>query len=286
MKTNTGIYIIICTKTNKYYIGYASEINSRFRHHKSTLKNNTHKNTYLQRAWNKYGEENFRFEVLERCHKNQLCFLEHWWVIVLGARNPKYGYNLAPTNSKQIAGNNRESALKGVKTRRQNGKHLLTAETKKKIGNANRGRKMSDLMKKKLSIANKGKKLSEKHINIISEIHSKKVYQYDLQGNFMKEWKKVREAAEFYNFCEDSISQAARKERMSANFLWSYNKYSVYPNLYFKGKNVIGINNKGEVIEFPSLKDAAIAVGLKYSSNINSSIKYGWKAGGYKWKYK
>ena len=173
-----------------------------------------------------------------------------------------------------------------MKTRRQNGKQLLTEETKKKIGNANRGRKMSDSMKNKLSIANKGKKLSEKHISIISETHSKKVYQYDLQGNFIKEWKKVREAAEFYNFCEDSISQAARKERMSTNFLWSYNKYDIYPNLYYEGKNVIGINDKGEVIEFTSLKNATIAIGLKYSSNINSSIKYGWKAGGYKWKYK
>lgn len=282
----SGIYIIICTINNKYYIGYASDFNSRFRHHKSTLRNNSHKNIYLQRAWNKYGEENFIFEILERCPKSKLSALEHWWVIVLGARDKHYGYNLAPTNPNQIAGTSRESALKAAVTRRKNGKHKLTDETKQKISKAHRGKKMSKEMREKMSIINKGKKLSAKHIEIISISHSKIVYQYNMNREFVKKWLKVRDASKFYNFSENAISQAARTNRMANNSLWSYNKYEKHPYNPKNIKKVIGINNNNEIIEFNSAIEAAKYVGLKYATSICSSIKNGWRAGGYYWKYK
>jgi len=68
LEKTAGIYLIHCKKNRKAYIGQSSNISQRFMHHKSMLKNNKHKNKYLQRAWNKYGEASFEFSILEICN--------------------------------------------------------------------------------------------------------------------------------------------------------------------------------------------------------------------------
>ncbi len=40
-------------------------LNNRIYRHKNELKNNKHKNEHLQNAYNKYGKDNFHFEILE-----------------------------------------------------------------------------------------------------------------------------------------------------------------------------------------------------------------------------
>lgn len=61
----SGIYKITCTPTGKIYIGSANNLSQRISTHKYTLRKGNHINKYLQNAWNKYGEDKFRFEVLE-----------------------------------------------------------------------------------------------------------------------------------------------------------------------------------------------------------------------------
>ena len=58
-----GIYKITNNINNKFYIGSSKNITKRFKEHKWRLKNNKHPNNKLQNSWNKYGEENFKFEV-------------------------------------------------------------------------------------------------------------------------------------------------------------------------------------------------------------------------------
>lgn len=43
-------------------------IQKRWKQHKKELNNNEHDNMFLQRDWNRYGEENFIFEVVEECN--------------------------------------------------------------------------------------------------------------------------------------------------------------------------------------------------------------------------
>ena len=65
-KMNTcGIYGIRNMVSSKWYIGQSCNIEERKRSHYSHLKNGTHFNEYLQRAFNKYGFDNFEFRVLE-----------------------------------------------------------------------------------------------------------------------------------------------------------------------------------------------------------------------------
>lgn len=39
-------------------------INKRWKQHKNDLNNNMHHSNYLQRAWTKYGENNFNFKLM------------------------------------------------------------------------------------------------------------------------------------------------------------------------------------------------------------------------------
>lgn len=60
------IYCIKNILNNKVYIGSSVNFNKRKNLHLHYLKNNKHHSNHLQKAWNKYGKENFVFEIIEK----------------------------------------------------------------------------------------------------------------------------------------------------------------------------------------------------------------------------
>ena len=61
-KDKFGIYCIINVISGDTYIGQTSEgFQRRYWHHRWKLRNNSHDNQHLQKAWNVYGENNFEF---------------------------------------------------------------------------------------------------------------------------------------------------------------------------------------------------------------------------------
>ncbi|TXG78739.1 hypothetical protein E6Q11_00375 [Candidatus Dojkabacteria bacterium] len=94
----SGIYQIINTVSNKSYVGLSVNIEKRKCKHLHLLRNNRHPNIFLQNAWNKYGELNFLFKVLERCSPEELFKREHYWVKTLNCLDPQHGYNLKETS--------------------------------------------------------------------------------------------------------------------------------------------------------------------------------------------
>lgn len=65
-KNSKGVYSITNTITNQKYIGSVPKatFKKRFKQHFNCLKNGTHENTHLQRSYDKYGSQNFVFEIL------------------------------------------------------------------------------------------------------------------------------------------------------------------------------------------------------------------------------
>lgn len=59
-----GVYCIRCIPTGRVYVGSAVRISVRWKVHQKVLRSGRG-NSKLRRAWNKYGEESFSFEVLE-----------------------------------------------------------------------------------------------------------------------------------------------------------------------------------------------------------------------------
>lgn len=87
-----GIYKIENLVNGKVYIGQSINILARWSDHKYKLENNLHENSYLQNSWNKYGAENFKFQIVELCSKDNLNTKECEWIKKYDSF--KNGYNL------------------------------------------------------------------------------------------------------------------------------------------------------------------------------------------------
>jgi group I intron endonuclease len=60
-----GIYKIVNKINNKVYIGESVDIDERWISHKEDLRNNEHHSCKLQADYNLYGEDNFKYEIIE-----------------------------------------------------------------------------------------------------------------------------------------------------------------------------------------------------------------------------
>jgi group I intron endonuclease len=117
------IYKITNAVTNKKYVGSTiGKVNRRWNIHKSQLRNKKHGNKYLQRSWDKYGEHNFIFEVIEQCLDDAVTVREQYYKDLLAAE-----YNLAPITEP--------------------------------FGKMNLGRKLTPEHKEKIRVGNLGKKM-------------------------------------------------------------------------------------------------------------------------------
>ena len=66
-----GIYKILNLVTNDFYIGSTSiSFMRRFTQHRSDLRKGKHRNIHLQRAYNRDGEDNFEYQILEEIDNN------------------------------------------------------------------------------------------------------------------------------------------------------------------------------------------------------------------------
>jgi len=89
------IYKITNTVNNKYYIGVTIQANpnERWSHHKSAIRANIGC-PFLQKAFKKYGEDAFKFEVLIICFDEDVFKFENEYILKYNSMSPN-GYNVA-----------------------------------------------------------------------------------------------------------------------------------------------------------------------------------------------
>ncbi|MEB2775250.1 NUMOD1 domain-containing DNA-binding protein [Algoriphagus sp. D3-2-R+10] len=112
------------------------------------------------------------------------------------------------------------------------------------------------------------------------------LYQYDLDGNFIKEFKSISEASKETNILASSITQNAKRGSKSAGgFVWRYTKKDKIGNCNLN-KIIYQYTKKGEFIkEYNSVKNASIETSVSYSS-IYQNVKGKTKtAGGFIWSF-
>ena len=98
------IYCIECLQNGKRYIGQTVNYKSRVYDHKSRLRRNKHPNDCLQKAWNKYGENNFKMYIVHRCTQDELDDLERSYIEMYKTLSHQFGYNI------ENGGNSKKSA--------------------------------------------------------------------------------------------------------------------------------------------------------------------------------
>jgi group I intron endonuclease len=141
---NKGIYKITNLINNKVYIGQSKNINNREWNHFYWLERGEHHNEHLQKSYNKYGKENFVFEVLEETI--DLDIRELFWINEYGGVNSELNYNLKDPKSKEWSDY----------VRVKHGKKMLGEN------NPNFGKNWTEEQKEKLSKQRKGKNLEER----------------------------------------------------------------------------------------------------------------------------
>jgi group I intron endonuclease len=159
---SSGIYSIRNLVNGKVYVGQAfgeRGLYQRYSSHICALKKGKD-SKHLQRAWDKYGDEVFEFEVLvdlgslvmgEISPQTIVDEHEQYFIWIFRSYERKFGYNLH---------------------NKARGRGRVTEETKKRISERNKGKKLSEEAKRKMSLARIGKVCSQETKKKIGEANS------------------------------------------------------------------------------------------------------------------
>lgn len=211
MSTNV-IYKIRNLLNGKFYVGSAQDTRTRFRQHRRLLRKGIHHCKHLQNAWNKYGEELFKFEVIEYVGSiegleaaEDVWLREHVgkghcynsgrsakapWRGCAPEEHPNFGRNLTDDQKETL----REAAKRQWETSDPRTGRTHSEETRAKISANVRAAAVegrggachipSEETRKKMSEAHKGNQYAKGHIR--SEDHRRKLSEANM-GN--EHWK-------------------------------------------------------------------------------------------------
>lgn len=143
-KNSVGIYIIKNIINNKVYVGQTLQnFQRRYWHHYWKLNDNSHDNHHLQAAWNKYGENNFVFEVIEIIDDDRLIEeREVYWINYFLNNNQSYNMALGGGGKRGVPMSDKAKKIVGAKNRIHNLGKIASDETKQKMSNARTGKRV------------------------------------------------------------------------------------------------------------------------------------------------
>ena len=196
-----GIYKILNKINGKFYIGSSRNIDKRLNDHKNLLRKEKHENKHLQSAWNKYGEENFIFEILliiedDNLKTNKyLRDLETEYILKHNVANDKYGYNIV---------NGGRGSLNIP----------CSEEKKQKISESNKGK---IAWNKNIPMAEEQKIYLRK---IKTEKYGKAIDIYDVYGNFIETINSVREVSRRYKCGRNTFQDCLQGKTLPKKYIF------------------------------------------------------------------
>ena len=277
----SGIYKITNKANGKIYVGSSNDIEGRWYGHVKDLNNNKHHSKHLQRAWNKYGEASFAFEIIEILNNRGLLIeYEQFYLDLLEPFNKVVGYNICSTAGSSF----------GVRRSKKTRMLLSRAAKEQKINrfrmkgpeSANWGRKHTEEFKKNISERTLGennpfygKKHSNEVIDFISNFNKGKFVGEDnlsskLKNEIVKEiiigfhtgkYDQI-ELAEKYDTDQTNVSLIVHGKtwkHVYENVMKEHNNFADY-NIDFKAERYRKIANKNaklteeQVIEIRQLR--------------------------------
>lgn len=273
LKGKAGIYKIENIVNKKVYVGSSICLDRRRDNHFIMLRNGNHDNSYLQRAYNKYGDDKFEFIVLEFVEKIQdkkklkqiILTREQFWIDKLNASKRSSGYNLAPFAHSRLG-------------------YIMSDETKQKLRIANTGKKRSEETKVKIGNSSRGDK-NFWYGKTYGDFHKAKKVINLTTGKIYDSIKRASE--DCGSNCYTNISSVCRGETKSAyGFLWAYldeNNKPIETNYNKVGSHSIINLDTGDIFE--SIVAASLAYNIRASAISNNLLGLSKTCGGYRWKY-
>lgn len=216
-----GIIYKYTSPSGKHYIGKTINPKARKKEH---LCNSKVLKTKFYTAVRKYGINSFSYEVLfespllpvnelnQLLNEKEIHFIQMY-------DSFNNGYNLSIGGDGQLGFKHKPETIELYKQQRSK----YSKETLLKMSNAAKGRKLSKETIEKIRLGNIGKGMSEEGKKLISEQKSKPIIQYDLEGNFIKEWKSATQAAKELRLKNAPISKVCKQNKGTVyGFIWKY----------------------------------------------------------------
>jgi len=234
-----GVYKILNLLNGNLYIGSTKmTFLKRYHHHISMLRNNKHKNAHLQNAFNKYGENNFSFEILEICSKENCLLREQYY---LDNNNNLYNINPFATgidnSQKDIIEKRRQTLLK----RYASGELDYVKEILRNKIPWNKGKKYISTDHLKVP---KRKKADKTSVKITFRNKCPMICVYDLNYNLLGIWWSAKDLEEWSLTKANTLPIKSRNSNGKNGFPYNYLKSTninqshrwnkAYKNLYFK----------------------------------------------------
>lgn len=256
-----GIYKITNLKNQKFYIGQSKDLNNREHNHFYRLGRNEHHNEILQKSFNKHGEENFIFEVLEEIDfDNFLNEREKYWLDFHGGLNNKKIYNMKNPLTNEYSDYTKVKVSK-----------IMLGEN-----NPNFGNKWTDEQKENLSKKKKGKTLEERIGTEKSKLTKEKMSKSQKGRKHPEEVKeKIRQA----NIGENNPAYGNGDRQMGENNpMWGKASKNRRP--------VQQLTKDGVLVREYEFLSQVKSYGFDIS-NVTSVCRGRFKScGGFIWKYK
>lgn len=238
-----GIYCIENIVDGKKYIGQSIDIERRLRDHKYLLNGHRTKNKHLQMAWNKYGQENFKFYILQECSIQKLDELERDYIYKYKTLDMNFGYNIADGGNlgRVIPDATRKIMSQKAKGRKFSIETLLkislaskgnthakgskrSQEFKDKVSKFQTGRIKTQETRKKISNALKGKSYNSKGIK-----HSKQSIENMVAG-------RIKNGG--YNHTDETKRKISAKKKGKKPSFKNYQKQLEGIRKYWESKKV------------------------------------------------
>ena len=190
-----GIYKITNPK-GQIYVGQSINIERRFKEYKRLAKRSAGRK--ILNSLKGYGVENHTFEVIEECSKEQLHEREYYWkkyyTSVEDGLNCDYFDSSGGPRSEETKQRISEGA-KGKKRSEETKQKLRKPKTEEHKQNISKAKQnISEETKRKISEGKKGK-TPNRDYKTWAKQQQKPILQYDLEGNFIKEWEGTKIAA-------------------------------------------------------------------------------------------
>jgi group I intron endonuclease len=184
---NGVIYKITNIINGDFYIGSSCNFFKRYYTHVNHIKTNKQSCTLLVRAANKYGEENFKIEIIEECLNDQVLNKEQFYLDTL---SPKYniskiaGSNLGVKRTLEVKQKRSLIQKENWKDSQYRQHHLEKLSKNWKFGENHRMAKLTEVevvsIKKQLALGLKPKQVSDLlglSYHSIKDIHRGKTWK-------------------------------------------------------------------------------------------------------------
>ena len=267
------IYKITNLIDNKVYIGLTTRtVEARWKEHCR------HGSQQIDDAIQLYGIENFQIETLEECDESILDDREKYWIDYYDSFKNGYNNTYGGRGNNFIMTDKSDIVLQlwgdGLTINKIVEKTSLNVETVRGYLNKNGITK---------------EQIRERANYYIGLSKSRPVLQYDLDGNFIKEWNTAIEAANTLNLNSKYITSTCRgHQKTYSGMKWKYKDDS---NPLFKISNgsqpVSQFSLNGDFIKsYHSIGEAAKETNIDRASISKACAGILQTAGKFKWEYK